>query len=322
MVWGCDPMAPWAGRLRRGRLHFAGRTYRLPIDAEPHAIHGTVYRRVWVVDEEGSMATGLGADWPFAGHARQRITLEPGAPLVLSMDRAGRHEGRGLGIIAAGVSLVAAASIAAVVLSSRPRHQPRQRRRRHQPRRPDRAAARPVRVRSRRRCAIDDGRHRHDRRHARGRRRPRRPAHRPDDAGPAAALLAAAGTLLDLGSRAREAASSSATAEAAAGMGDLQRQRPRAATAGGTLGPSQQTEVTIASAATGYRGRLRGHGVGARAPARPSRGVRWRDRAPVVHVTLDPPGLADAATCRATAKDLTGTVSASVIDESSWPRSS
>jgi len=78
MVWGCYPMAPWAGRLRRGRLHFEGRTYPLPIDAEPHAIHGTVYRRAWVVDEEGSMATGLGADWPFAGHARQRITLEPG----------------------------------------------------------------------------------------------------------------------------------------------------------------------------------------------------------------------------------------------------
>ena len=108
MVWGCYPMALWAGRLRRGRPHFEGRTYPLPIDAEPHAIHGTVYRRAWVVDEEGSMATGLGADWPFAGHAWQRITLEPGrlrcrlelhptaadgpprphrpAPLVLSMD--------------------------------------------------------------------------------------------------------------------------------------------------------------------------------------------------------------------------------------------
>jgi hypothetical protein len=54
--------------------------HELPIDAEPHAIDRTVYRRAWVVDEEGSMTTGLGRDWPFAGHTRQRITL------VLSMD--------------------------------------------------------------------------------------------------------------------------------------------------------------------------------------------------------------------------------------------
>jgi galactose mutarotase-like enzyme len=76
MVWGY-PMAPWAGCLRRAVRRFAGRSRPLPIDAAPHAIHGTVYRRAWVVDDEGSMATGLGADWPFAGHARQRITLEP-----------------------------------------------------------------------------------------------------------------------------------------------------------------------------------------------------------------------------------------------------
>jgi len=112
MTSGWHPIAPWAGRLRQGRRHLDGRTHPLPIDAEPHAIHGTVYRRGRVVDEEGSMATGLGADRPFAGHARQRITLEPGrlrcglqpqpgtpdgphvaphvvepdAPLVLSMD--------------------------------------------------------------------------------------------------------------------------------------------------------------------------------------------------------------------------------------------
>ena len=35
MLWGSYPMAPWAGRLRRGRLSFAGRSYRLPIDAAP-----------------------------------------------------------------------------------------------------------------------------------------------------------------------------------------------------------------------------------------------------------------------------------------------
>jgi galactose mutarotase-like enzyme len=78
LMWGRDPMAYWTGRLRRGRVHFEGRTCARPIGAEPHAMRGTVYRRAWVVDEEGSMATGLGADWSFAGHARQRISLVPG----------------------------------------------------------------------------------------------------------------------------------------------------------------------------------------------------------------------------------------------------
>ncbi len=91
------------------------------------------------------------------------------------------------------------------------------------------------------------------------------------------------------------------------------------ATAGGTLGPSQQTEVTISVSRNGliegdYEATVSVLGAGKAIPI----AVHWRvDRAPVVHVTLDPPGLADAATCPATAKDLTGTVSASVIDESS-----
>ena len=79
MAWGSYPMAPWAGRLRRGRLSFAGRSYQLPIDAAPHAIHGTVYRRAWRVDHDGSIVTELGPDWPFPGRARQRFELAPEA---------------------------------------------------------------------------------------------------------------------------------------------------------------------------------------------------------------------------------------------------
>ena len=79
MLWGCYPMAPWAGRLREGRLTFEGRTYQLPIDAAPHAIHGTVYRRAWRVDDDGSIVTELGPDWPFPGRARQRFELAPGS---------------------------------------------------------------------------------------------------------------------------------------------------------------------------------------------------------------------------------------------------
>ena len=78
MLWGSYPMAPWAGRLRRGRLIYGGRAYHFPLDAPPHAIHGTVYRRAWVVDDDGSLVTSLGPTWPFPGHARQRVDLQPG----------------------------------------------------------------------------------------------------------------------------------------------------------------------------------------------------------------------------------------------------
>ena len=45
MVWGCSPMAPWAGRLPEGRLTFEGRTNQIPNDAAPHPIHAPGYRR-------------------------------------------------------------------------------------------------------------------------------------------------------------------------------------------------------------------------------------------------------------------------------------
>ena len=76
--WGIFPMAPWAGRIRRGRLTFEGREYELPIDAPPHAIHGTVYRRPWDVDGDGTLVTELGPTWPFGGLARLRVDLAPG----------------------------------------------------------------------------------------------------------------------------------------------------------------------------------------------------------------------------------------------------
>ena len=44
MSWGCYPMVPWAGRVRRGRFVFADGTYQLPINMAPHAIHGTGFR--------------------------------------------------------------------------------------------------------------------------------------------------------------------------------------------------------------------------------------------------------------------------------------
>ena len=51
--WGSYPMAPWAGRIRRGRFAFDGREHRLPLGMPPHAIHGVVYDRPWTVRSAG-----------------------------------------------------------------------------------------------------------------------------------------------------------------------------------------------------------------------------------------------------------------------------
>ncbi len=78
MAWGAFPMAPFAGRVRDGRFTFRGVHHQLPIELPPHAIHGTVMDRSWHRLDEGSIATELGPDWPFAGRAIQRFELGEG----------------------------------------------------------------------------------------------------------------------------------------------------------------------------------------------------------------------------------------------------
>ena len=83
LLWGCYPMAPWAGRLRDGVLRWRGAEHRLPTDLlPPHAIHGTLLETAWEVVDAGpdtaTLAAGLGAPWPFGGRAVHRVTLSPG----------------------------------------------------------------------------------------------------------------------------------------------------------------------------------------------------------------------------------------------------
>jgi aldose 1-epimerase len=83
LLWGCYPMAPWAGRLRDGVLRWRGEVHRLPTDVlPPHAIHGTLLETAWeVVDaapDAATLAADLAAPWPFAGRAVHRVTLSPG----------------------------------------------------------------------------------------------------------------------------------------------------------------------------------------------------------------------------------------------------
>ena len=79
MSWGCYPMAPWAGRVRRGRFSFGGEDLQLPINLAPHAIHGTVFTRAWHVDLVESnavtMSCSFGPSWKLGGFASQLITL-------------------------------------------------------------------------------------------------------------------------------------------------------------------------------------------------------------------------------------------------------
>lgn len=77
--WGCYPMAPWAGRVRRGRFRFDGREYSLPRNLPPHAIHGTVFTRAWDDAGGGRISTSLGPDWPWAGRAVQSFALSESA---------------------------------------------------------------------------------------------------------------------------------------------------------------------------------------------------------------------------------------------------
>lgn len=75
--WGCYPMAPYAGRVRGGVLRFRGRTYRLPVNLAPHAIHGTGVTSSWEVLDAGEQHIEMECrlDWPFGGTAHQHVQL-------------------------------------------------------------------------------------------------------------------------------------------------------------------------------------------------------------------------------------------------------
>jgi aldose 1-epimerase len=76
---GCFVMAPFAGRLRDGRLPWGGQVHRLPLHAAPHAIHGTAVDAAWQVVEASTHAAvlehALADPWPFAGTVRQELAL-------------------------------------------------------------------------------------------------------------------------------------------------------------------------------------------------------------------------------------------------------
>ncbi|MNU98107.1 Aldose 1-epimerase [compost metagenome] len=81
IAWGCYPMVPWAGRIRRGRFDFDGKRFTLPANFGAHAIHGIGFSQAWHVDRIDSQSAALSlvlpmdTYWPFGGVATQSIRL-------------------------------------------------------------------------------------------------------------------------------------------------------------------------------------------------------------------------------------------------------
>lgn len=85
LLWGCYPMAPWAGRIRHGAFEFDGHRYQMPLDAPPHAIHGTSHLARWDVVDAGRDHCELRCDldWPLGGIAHQHIVMRPDGIVLL-----------------------------------------------------------------------------------------------------------------------------------------------------------------------------------------------------------------------------------------------
>ncbi|MFI6866097.1 aldose 1-epimerase [Nocardia sp. NPDC050406] len=87
--YGCFPMAPWCGRMREGRFSVEGVEYQLPLNAPPHAIHGTARDGVWDIVEasetQAVLTRPLSAPWPFVGRVTQEVRLSEHA-LALEME--------------------------------------------------------------------------------------------------------------------------------------------------------------------------------------------------------------------------------------------
>ncbi|MFC5909641.1 aldose 1-epimerase [Streptacidiphilus monticola] len=78
--YGSFPMAPWAGRVDRGRWNNGPFRHQLPVDAPPHAIHGTAIRSRWsaagpATASSAAFFTDLARPWPYPGRITQIFEL-------------------------------------------------------------------------------------------------------------------------------------------------------------------------------------------------------------------------------------------------------
>ncbi|MEU5917492.1 aldose 1-epimerase [Streptomyces sp. NPDC047141] len=77
--FGSFPMVPWCGRTENGRFRNGATTHQLPVNAAPHAIHGTVRDRAWkparTSATEAVLTCELDDPWPYKGLVTQVFEL-------------------------------------------------------------------------------------------------------------------------------------------------------------------------------------------------------------------------------------------------------
>ncbi|GHA97285.1 aldose 1-epimerase [Streptomyces termitum] len=77
--YGSFPMVPWCGRTRDGVFRDGAALHRLPLNAAPHAIHGTVRDRAWTLARtdgtEAVLTCELDDPWPYKGRVTQVLEL-------------------------------------------------------------------------------------------------------------------------------------------------------------------------------------------------------------------------------------------------------
>lgn len=92
--FGAFVMVPWCGRTANGRFRNGPVTHQLPIDAPPHAIHGTGRHTAWrtaapATDTTAAFYYDLADPWPYAGRVTHHVELAPhSATLTLSVEAA------------------------------------------------------------------------------------------------------------------------------------------------------------------------------------------------------------------------------------------
>ncbi|MFE1263677.1 aldose 1-epimerase [Streptomyces albogriseolus] len=92
--YGCFPMVPWCGRLRDGRFRDGATVRQMPLNAPPHAMHGTARNAPWrtarTSTDEAVLTYDLTDPWPYPGRVTQQVALtEESLTLTMSVETHG-----------------------------------------------------------------------------------------------------------------------------------------------------------------------------------------------------------------------------------------